>query len=268
MRSPAAARILRLVKYGLAAPLIGVVVRNSRWLDGADGPPAFINYAGGGDFTAVGDQQAELIAARAGLTGADRVLEIGCGIGRIACALGRRHPALDYLGFDVVSYGIDWSRKRLAARPGFRFVHADLRNGFYNPFGRHAATGFRFPADDASRDLVFATSVFTHLLEDAARHYLAEAARVLAPGGRLYLTTFLMPDRPGGDLRFDHQRGRAHLASRAEPELAVAYAPEFWAEAASGAGFQITATWPGAWAGRPAADYQNAILLTRSCPPA
>ena len=39
-----------------------------------------------------------------------------------------------------------------------------------------------FPAGDAAVTLAFAASLFTHLLEPDARHYLREVARVLAPG--------------------------------------------------------------------------------------
>jgi SAM-dependent methyltransferase len=46
----------------------------------------------------------------------------------------------------------------------------------------------RFPAGDSSVDVVFAASLFTHLLEPDSRHYLREVRRVLAPRGRALLS--------------------------------------------------------------------------------
>ena len=82
-------------------------------------------------------------------------------------------------------------------RRRFAFVHADLRNTAYNPGGALDADSYRFPYGDGAFDLVIATSLFTHLLPAAAEHYLSEAARVLAPGGRLFCTWLLFSaDRP------------------------------------------------------------------------
>jgi len=64
-------------------------------------------------------------------------------------------------------------------------VHLDVRNAHYNPGGTLSPDEALFPADDASIDVAFGASIFTHLLEPAARHYLAETARCLRPGGVL-----------------------------------------------------------------------------------
>ena len=65
------------------------------------------------------------------------------------------------------------------------FAHADIANALYNPGGSVRASDYRFPYEDASFDFAFAISVFTHLVQDDAANYIAEAARVLASGGRL-----------------------------------------------------------------------------------
>ena len=57
-----------------------------------------------------------------------------------------------------------------------------------------AASSFSFPYEDESFDVVFATSVLTHLLPDAVENYLAEIHRVLAPGGRSFVTYFLIDE--------------------------------------------------------------------------
>ncbi len=88
-------------------------------------------------------------------------------------------------------------RRRYRHQPAsFRFTHVDLANDTYNPNGQATAASFRFPSDDATFDLVIATSVFTHLLPDEMGNYLGEIGRVLAPGGRLFSTWFVV-DAPG-----------------------------------------------------------------------
>jgi len=83
--------------------------------------------------------------------------------------------------------------RRISPRwPNFEFSWAPIYNAKYNPFGTISATGFRFPYEDASFDFAFATSLFTHIVRDEARHYLAETARVLKPGGSCLLTFFLI----------------------------------------------------------------------------
>ena len=94
---------------------------------------------------------------------------------------------------DVVSAGIDWCRTSIAARDDrFTFSRSDFYHPLYNPGGRETATAARFPAEDASVDFVVATSLFTHLSRGVFERYLAEAARILAVGGRLFATFFLI----------------------------------------------------------------------------
>ena len=157
-----------------------------------------MNFVGDSDFVATGEEFRRHFHELAGLTPSDRVLDVGCGIGRMARVFASElAPPGSYDGFDVDGPGIDWCRARYG-RPGatqapFRFTRVDLHHPLYNPEGTGAAETFRFPYANASFDLVIATSVFTHLLDSAAAHYLAELARVLAPGGRA-LTTWLLLD--------------------------------------------------------------------------
>jgi SAM-dependent methyltransferase len=130
---------------------------------------------GDGDFVAIGDAMADRLAADAALTADSVVLDVGCGCGRVArplvAALGARGR---YTGFDVDAQAIAWCGRAYAADDRFRFVHADVANAHYRPDGGAAATGYRFPADDGSVDVVVAASVLTHRVR----------ARRPAAGGR------------------------------------------------------------------------------------
>lgn len=152
------------------------------------------------------------------------MLDVGCGIGRIARVLvGVLRPPGSYDGFDVVREAIGWCGRHYRGTPApFRFAHADVRNDLYNPRGAIAAADYRFPYSDGSFDLVIAASVFTHLLGEAADAYLSEAARVMAPGGRLFATWFLLaPERQRAG--FTATGGLEAVADPAHPEAAVAY---------------------------------------------
>ncbi len=123
------------------------------------------------------------------------VLDLGCGCGKIARFLVHDRYVARYVGFDVLKLCVDWSNQHLApATEGrFTFHHADLYNAEYNPHGTLQAQEFRFPAMDASIDLTFAGSLFTHLLEPDCRHYLRETARVLKPGGIAIISMHIEP---------------------------------------------------------------------------
>ena len=111
---------------------------------------------------------------------------------------------------------------------------------------------------------MLATSVFTHLLADTASRYLAEAARVLAPGGVLFTTWFLLrPDASeGAAFRFESfDGGPACVADPALPEAAVAYEPS-WVQERLAAGGLTLRDPPllGTWAGTSGTSFQDLVI--------
>jgi SAM-dependent methyltransferase len=157
-------------------------------------PPHRRNFVGGTDFAEVGTEFTGHLRTLAGLKPDEHILDIGCGIGRMAIPLsGYLYSAGGYDGFDIRADGIAWCRDNIgSAFPNFRFAHADIRNTFYNPTGIGAAHEFVFPYGDGTFDCVLAASVFTHMLGVDTLHYLDEISRVLKPGGRCLLTFFLL----------------------------------------------------------------------------
>jgi SAM-dependent methyltransferase len=205
---------------------------------------------------------------------ADRVLDVGSGIGNLALALA---PDLtgSYDGVEVHPEAVAWCRTAITPRyPSVRFHHADIFSSAYNPAGRTTASTYRFPFDDGSFDFVYLGSVFTHMLPADVAHYLSEIARVLAPGGTCAASFFLLSD----DRRADVESGRAfmtfqyadasdlaRLHDAERPEAAVAIEESFVNDACARAGLRVERIRRGDWwSGR--ADDQD-VVTTRRCPP-
>jgi 2-polyprenyl-6-hydroxyphenyl methylase/3-demethylubiquinone-9 3-methyltransferase len=113
----------------------------------------------------VAPDDARLLAILAGLgpPAGLRVLDLGCGKGRFARALSSR-------GADLI--GLDLSRTMLAAADGLDRVQASVR---------------RLPFRSSSFDAVLAVEVLEHIEPRSLAGVLAEARRVLRPGGRFVI---------------------------------------------------------------------------------
>jgi SAM-dependent methyltransferase len=200
-------------------------------------PPEELVFVGGGDFKAIGEAFVGHFVDLCALSPDECVLEVGCGVGRIAAALTRYlSPKGSYEGFDVAPDGIDWCNQAIAARfANFRFSRADVYNKQYNPSGSLDAEDYVFPFDDDSFDFVFLTSVFTHMLPEDVEQYLAQIARVLRPGGRCLITYFLLNEESLGLLAagrgrrwtFPHDHGVFRTELHDVHEAVVAYREDF-----------------------------------------
>lgn len=156
-------------------------------------PPRRMNLPS--QINSVATRQVELLKDPGGLRPDGRVLDIGCGPGKVAALLTTYldPDAGGYEGFDVMPKVIHWGQRAITRKhPNFRFRVADLHNADYNPGGSQRASNFRFPYPDAHFDAAYAGSVFTHLQPFEIEHYLEEAARALRPGGRFLCTWFLL----------------------------------------------------------------------------
>lgn len=144
------------------------------------------------DFDVTGRDQVEFLTEMAALSPDSRVLDIGCGVGRVALPLcDVLGPGGSYEGFDVFRSGIEWCQQNITIRrPNFRFHIAKVSTPWSEDNGPTAAE-YKFPYVDSDFDVAYAGSLFTHLIGDGSRNYLAECARVLKPGGRLVSTWLL-----------------------------------------------------------------------------
>jgi hypothetical protein len=116
---------------------------------------------------------------------------------------------------------------------------------------------------------VIATSLFTHLLPAAAEHYLAEAARVLAPGGRLFGTWLLFSAQRPARAAFAPLSGVAGgegtlVADPAVPESAVAYDERWVTQRLAGRGLSLDVLAHGTWSGLEGRSFQDIVVAHRN----
>jgi ubiquinone/menaquinone biosynthesis C-methylase UbiE len=157
-------------------------------------PPQEEIFIGPADFEKTGEEFLRYFTELGGLQPNARVLDVGCGIGRMAWALTRfLSKKGSYEGFDIVADGIRWCKEEISSRyPNFHFQHVDVYNKFYNPQGIYKASEYQFPYESESFDFTFLTSVFTHVLPQDMENYFSEIARVLKKDGRCLTTFFLL----------------------------------------------------------------------------
>lgn len=182
------------------------------------------NSSGGGDLAywlGIGEAWAHVVARF--LAPSPAVLDLGCGCGKLTRFLALI-PGVTYVGVDIFEPHILWCRRAFAPLADrFSFHHFDGYSEVYNPGGTVQTVDYALPAGEGTIDLVAAHSLFTHLHEPEARHYLAEIARVLKPGGRAVISLHVEP--PAGqtyvqshdrsDVDLDHFLGLAAAAGLA-----------------------------------------------------
>lgn len=144
-------------------------------------------------FFASAQAEADRLVEYFGLTADSRVLDVGCGVGRLPIGiLSRIGEIQHYRGVDVSKRSIRWCQRHITGRhPSFQFIHIDVKNPRYNPSGRVIDIGFRLPFDNEEFDIIYLYSVFTHMTSEDVRIYLKEFQRLLSPSGKIFLTAFI-----------------------------------------------------------------------------
>ena len=102
---------------------------------------------------------------------ANRILEFGCGTGRMIRHLPEIAPSAELWGVDISAEHIRWCIENLT--PAIHFATTTVVP--------------HLPFEDRYFDLIFCGSVFTHI-EDIQESWLLELGRVLRPSGKLYVT--------------------------------------------------------------------------------
>jgi SAM-dependent methyltransferase len=190
----------------------------------------------------------------AGLRPNARILDMGCGWGRLALGLldylDGRDGAGEYEGLDCHRENLRWAKQEITANnPRFTFHIANFENPYYNPQGTLRADEFRFPYADRSFDMVVMHGLSAYLRPQELEHYLAEAARVLGVGGKLLLSAYVLDE---GSASRPHEFRFASggvAGTRPHRKGRLAYRGDYLRGLLHGAGFELETQHPGAWRG-------------------
>jgi ubiquinone/menaquinone biosynthesis C-methylase UbiE len=119
------------------------------------------------------------LIAQARIQSGQRVLDVGCGTGTLTLLIKHTHPDAEVHGLDVDPRVLSIARRK-AEQEGEAIV---LQQG--------TATDLSYL--DETFDRVFASLMLHHLTREDKRRALAEAFRVLKPGGELHVADFGKP---------------------------------------------------------------------------
>ena len=261
------------------------VISITPWIGDAPGvpleriwPPSFevaaspeSDLVGSGDFVDTSFHFLALFRLLAGLRRDEAILDVGCGLGRMAYAVAHYlGPGGSYNGFDSAFTLVEMARTRFQSSDLVKFQHIDVFNRMYNPTGRTKASDLTFPYESSSFSFVLLTSVFTHMLAGEVRNYLREIRRVTRSGGRCFATFFILNQdterlikegKSTFGFRYNMPDGCA-VDNMNVPENAVAYREEGLRAMVSEAGMKISQLHFGSWSGRAKfLSYQDVCIL-------
>jgi SAM-dependent methyltransferase len=219
-----------------------------------------------GDFLTSGASIFLSLSAIAKLNESKFFLDFGCGCGRLLRFLSRYTGLVDLVGVDVEPRHLQWNSCNLTFAS---FALTDKLPPLPFPAGRF--------------DTVVCLSVFSHLREATHRAWTEEFARVIAPGGRIIVTTLgttaiessLADQSCFGILQIspeDFARARSEFSEKgfsfvlqSEHSLAeygIALASEKWIQECWGPYFEVLNHVPGCFGG-----WQDGYVLRRRSGP-
>jgi SAM-dependent methyltransferase len=152
----------------------------------------------------------QLVVAETGVGADDRVLDVACGPGLLACAFAR--VARDVVGIDLVPAMLDQARSHQAA---LALGNVIWRLGDVEPL----------PFEDASFDVVTCRYAVHHFANPIA--VVREMARVCRPGGRVTVVDVAASPDPAKARAFNQMevwRDPSHVRALPETELLELFA--------------------------------------------
>lgn len=145
------------------------------------------------DFKSIGIQYMKHFIEFNCLTPSSKVLDLGCGVGRLAIPMTNYITDGSYDGIDIDDNAIKWCQDNITPEfSNFNFKVSEVDSGLYNSRFKIPANEYKLPYNDNEFDFIFLISVFTHMKLVDIELYLSEITRVLKPNGICFITYFLL----------------------------------------------------------------------------
>ena len=126
-----------------------------------------------------------------------RVLDMGCGWRMSKALLDSDIPIGAYVGIDVFAESIDFLKSSVSdERSSYHLL--DAHNEMYNPTGKTLCEIDSLPVPEASFDIIWLFSVFTHLAPHDYKAMLKILRPYIKPEGKLLFSLFINENTPNG----------------------------------------------------------------------
>lgn len=231
-------------------------------------PARPVDVSASANAAAIGKSWVKRFVSLGGLRSTDNILDVGCGPGRMAIAIGDEMKWKNkYIGFDVREEDVIWATNNInTLHPDFSFKHIDVSTSRYNTNGKILSSEVVYPCEENWADFVLATSIFSHMFTGSLFQNFVEARRCLKHQGHFLFTGFILDEHYNVS---SHRRyafdtcldGAAFVAVPDAPEKAVAYRKEFIVRMLSVVGFSEYKHFPGSWKSSPGAKSGQDIFV-------
>jgi SAM-dependent methyltransferase len=234
---------------------------------------------GGGDTLQIPKHYIPILIEEELLTKSSRVLDVGCGCGRVSAAIAQFVDAEGSLrGIDIVPGLVEFCDRQISSRyKSSEFYLLGHSNQSYDWYRRgEQIMGEISSIDDVcgagTADLCIATSLFTHLNADEARENLKSIGRALKTDAAAFLTFFILdpPTRLAlkynrSNLTFSHDGDHpgTFVEKKDVPSFAVAFTPDLIGSMLADTGFYIDRILFGIWSGRPIGTSFQDVIIAR-----
>jgi len=137
-------------------------------------------------FDTIGKQLFDLVIQYGNYNQRSRILDIGCGTGRLA----KQFVGLNnkYTGFEINKYFYDYC---IETYKDFEFIYSDVHHEEFNDQGQLDIFK-KLPFKDSSYDIITCFALFNHFHIKWILHYIKEISRILKPKGHLISTILLL----------------------------------------------------------------------------
>jgi len=239
------------------------------------------DWVGGADPALVGLFCDDILKRLSSIGPRSRVLDFGCGIGRVAVQLlSRDQPPRGYLGIDIMPSVIDFCRAEI--QPRFPKTVFALAAGTNDHYDRRIDTSViaQSPAELTTQyggrfTHAFAFSVFTHLYAADFITALRFVGTLIRAGGEFLFTAFTLTAFARAmiaagttDFPLDRheyrEEGRVMIGDPTDPLAFIAYDPSLITAMVAEAGLIITKIEYGTWmGGRLGASLQDIYICRK-----